>query len=592
MARLIPSVDIDSIANLPERDVARALVEGLGEGCLIYHSYPWLRPERDQRGQEKYLGEGEADFVVLVPERGMLVLEVKGGDIQYDADGHRWYRRSSRGILNELSKDPFRQAERNCHVLAEQVRIRSFPGRETIPCPYGYAVVFPDCTTSSPNGLPPGAVDGNLWDARDLPWLGRRVMDLLARFRRSTEPRPLTPEDLARIRDGLSPAFRLTPLLSRRVAGQEEVLAQLTQQQDQALRGLYSHPRVLVRGTAGSGKTMLALARARRFAEQGQSTLLLCFNRSLAEWLRGQVPRGLEGLLAIRTFHGLCREWCHKAALAFQPPPRDVPEVIAFWRDVAADLLDRALDRVSERFEAVVVDEAQDFEPNWWTPIELLNTAADAGRLYVFYDPAQNIFVGDDLVLPDLPVCYELPTNCRNTRLIARHCGRVLGVELDVREEAPEGEDPLVHVAAQSDQRRALCERQLRLWISQGRLQPQQVAIVSPKTWRHTSIAGITSLSGIPLTDDLIRWWGGEAVLVTTVRAFKGLEAEAMILLDAIEPSPIFTRSDLYVACSRAKHLLTIIAEHPISERWADDVPPRTTDRISIQSPSLMPGSA
>src|SRR5436309_368752 len=108
MARLIPSVDIDSIANLPERDVARALVEGLGDGCLIYHSYPWLRPERDHRGQEKYLREGEADFVVLIPERGMLVLEVKGGDIQYDADGHRWFRCMPRGELKDLNKDPFR----------------------------------------------------------------------------------------------------------------------------------------------------------------------------------------------------------------------------------------------------------------------------------------------------------------------------------------------------------------------------------------------------------------------------------------------------------------------------------------------------
>ena len=49
MARLIPTLPVDDIPLKPERDVARALVEKLPNDCIVYHSYPWLRPERNDR---------------------------------------------------------------------------------------------------------------------------------------------------------------------------------------------------------------------------------------------------------------------------------------------------------------------------------------------------------------------------------------------------------------------------------------------------------------------------------------------------------------------------------------------------------------
>ena len=62
----------------------------------------------------------------------------------------------------------------------------------------------------------------------------------------------------------------------------------------------------------------------------------------------------------------------------------------------------------------------------------------------------------------------------------------------------------------------------------------------------------------------LADWQEGKGILCTTVRAFKGLEADALLVTDVGAFSPVFTRSDLYVACSRAKHLLTCVATDPI----------------------------
>ena len=80
MAHLIPTLSVEEIDNKPERDVARALLEQLPNHVIVYHSYPWLRPDRNDRSKKTTLKEGEADFLILWPELGLLVLEVKGGD--------------------------------------------------------------------------------------------------------------------------------------------------------------------------------------------------------------------------------------------------------------------------------------------------------------------------------------------------------------------------------------------------------------------------------------------------------------------------------------------------------------------------------
>ena len=92
MARLIPRIEIPDIALKPERDVARALTEQLPGQVLVLHSYPWLRAHRNDQSGKVTLQEGEADFLVFWPDKGLLVIEVKGGVIDYDPDSRRWNR--------------------------------------------------------------------------------------------------------------------------------------------------------------------------------------------------------------------------------------------------------------------------------------------------------------------------------------------------------------------------------------------------------------------------------------------------------------------------------------------------------------------
>lgn len=112
MGRLVPRQAIEEIGLKPERDVARALVEKLPKEVVVYHGYPWLRAERNDRARADTLREVEADFVVVDPHRGILILEVKGGMIEYDSRDHTWSRLLNGGRRRQI-QDPFEQARKN-----------------------------------------------------------------------------------------------------------------------------------------------------------------------------------------------------------------------------------------------------------------------------------------------------------------------------------------------------------------------------------------------------------------------------------------------------------------------------------------------
>ena len=554
MARLIPKVDVEEIAVKSERDTARYLVDQLPNECIIYHSYPWLKTDRNDRGNTT-LKEGETDFVIILPSHGMLILEVKGGEIIYDEDSRKWSRVLGNGRLKPI-QDPFEQANRNTHYLENAIKKRGYQGASSLPFTYGYAVVFPDCEYKGPT--PVGSEPAIIFSASDLPYLDRRISSALNQWSRQDKPRTLSSDDINNITKAISPGFNLLPVLFRKLEEQEEKLFRLTTEQQNLLNFLGTKQRACIEGVAGSGKTMLAQAQAEKFADTGKTVLFVCYNKILAKWISDSIADEYKSLITVKHFHGLCADWVRKARMSFSPPSEGGNE---FWQDEAADLLMDAIDIVPEKFDAVIVDEGQDFYPNWWMPLEMINSSGDEGAMYIFYDPRQNLYVDQKGSLPALGDPYNLPTNCRNTRAIAAKCSEILDVEILTREEAPQGEKPTVITLELDHDIKKRVERYINEWIKDGKLKPSQVAILSPNKKERSSIRGLDSARGINITEDIDAWRDDKGVLFSTVKSFKGLEADAVILIDIPEEedSTFFKQPDYYVACSRAKHLLVVI---------------------------------
>jgi hypothetical protein len=556
VARLIPKIALEDITLKPERDVARALTDQLAQDCVVYHSYPWLRAERNDRGKDT-LREGETDFVIVLPELGFLVLEVKGGSIEYDAGSHLWYRLLPHGGRKEI-RDPLEQARKNTHILEEKIAKSSFCGKKHVPCAFGYAIVFPDCSYSGP--VPSGAEYSILLSANDLPHLSKRIPEILKKWNQSERAHSFTREELDGVLKALSPAFQLLPVLYRRIEEQEERLFRLTEEQLNILNILQNHQKAALEGVAGSGKTMLAMAQAQRFADSGANTLFVCFNKALAEWLEAGLPEGYQSRIKIANFHRLCHEYCTDTGIPFAVPSVDARE---FWRTKAAELFIDAIAKSDKRFDAIVVDEGQDFFSDWWIPLELI--LRPEGAFYLFYDPSQNLFVGNEFTIPGLGKPFRLPTNCRNTRRIAATCSYVRGVDIPVRKDAPEGDETIVSVANSPCEQVRICQQKVSEWLGKGGLKPSQIAILGPHTRTNSSLKETTSVRSVPITGSLDAWKNNMGILYSTIRGFKGLETDVAIIIDVPPPGSLqnFTPADFYVACSRAKHLLVVL---PICE--------------------------
>jgi hypothetical protein len=556
MAALIPHYDPEDITTPSERVVAEALCAQLPKNVRVFHSYPWLRQERDleKPGKREVIREGEADFVIVDPRYGFMVIEVKGGHMFYEPSTQRWDRR---GATHPV-KDPFGQAADNLRVMERILQERSFPGGPNqMPFVRARAVVFPDCDYQGT--LPPGATTANLFGAKDLAVIGRKVEQLSQSYPFKASPQGIGQAILDKILMALSSTFRLTPALWREVEDQEKQIHRLTDEQAQILDFLGDRERAMIRGVAGSGKTMLAMIRARRFADEDSKVLFVCFNSLLADWLERELPEEYRNLITIRNYHKLCAEWVKRAGIPWPNAGSDAE----FWKSKAPRLFEQALDRLpDDRFDAVVVDEGQDFETDWWDGLEMVNRNMTDGALFVFLDPAQRIFSESQAYLPVLGEPFTLPVNCRNTEAIANKCGQVLGENIRTRPGAPKGREPVRIVAETSAAQASAVEKQVKEWLNAG-LKPSQIAVVTARSVENGCLHRKDRLAGALLTDDLARWRKGEGVLISTVGKFKGLEADAIVLTDVPEYSPYFRKEHLYVACSRAKHLLTVITLTP-----------------------------
>lgn len=530
----------------PERFVFDSLRDGLPDDWIVVYGRRFVLPR--QRGRTV---EGEVDFLVLDPNRGMVGLEVKGGVVGRDPDG--WYRlvhdRERRPI-----RDPGAQSQNGIHQLARFLRAAD-PALSDLS--YGWGVVFPDVDANGGYGPdlprrlvvdrgglrdPEPAVSGVL-DHFNLtgPGLGEREVEA---FTRSVLPRfQLVPS--------LKPA---SLRLEHRVAVDEEELVRLTEAQMRILDFSGHATRLAVEGGAGTGKTLVALEQARRLQAQGQRVLLLCYNKALAEGLADQV-RDIDDL-DIYSFHRLCHDKSRAAGLGFYPPREDATE---FWDSTCAELLLSALEQTPDyRYDAVIVDEGQDFADLWWVAVETLLRDPETGTLWVFHDPAQNIFERESWDELDRMQSVRLPENCRNTKHIGTHAYGILDQEPTFLPGAPDG--TVVAETVCADERAMVDEvrKALHHLIVEEGLTSDRVVVLSARAeyaspvWRQRTF-GNYELAPFPATEP-------NQVGFATLQRFKGLEADAVVLCELMPGEPHSTPNHVYVGASRAKHALISLA--------------------------------
>lgn len=491
--------------------VWRSLRTHLSDEWTVWHHLAYASAQTPTASQ------GEIDFLCYHPRRGLVLLEVKGGALSFEEG--RWFQDG-----NVLKTSPFQQVAAASAALCAQLSACLSVKKLTFPIVKG--VWFPSMMRLEEE---PFEAAGLTLYAEDLIRPEAALLHLLGEASTSCEDAP----SATQLQAWLSPTTSYTPQWQSRRTLADAQLLKLTMEQARTLDAFTQFPRLRVRGCAGSGKTLLAVRRAFQLIAEGKRVLLLCFNLLLAAHLRkvtGQ-PNGLR----IEAVNDLFLD------LLKRTPTAD-PE---FWHDLARDVVPVAEQLAHDApYDAVIVDEGQDFSPLVWTAVKALIPAQ--AQFIIFYDPEQNIFQRNLDAMPVFPWPEAVLTrNCRNTRLVCDALAAYAPAQMVVAEDAPTGEAPEEYTA---ESRTALRSRLLslldRLVAREG--VPLEEIVVMGAHARNKM-----HLETVEAHYPALRYF--------TYRKFKGLEAPILILLDVSDNHPLWDRAARYTAISRAVHKLIIL---------------------------------
>jgi hypothetical protein len=515
----------------------------------ILHHLTWRQV--GPRGYEL----GEADFVLVHPEHGVLVLEVKGGEVAH-RDGI-WTTTPIGGTPQEIV-DPLWQADRTVRWIKGQFisdgSLCRVPVRSGVVLPN--VRVVGDLSANVPRAV--------VIDALDMAEIDSAV-ERLCKTRHMWVT--LTDDEVARIANVLSPHVTTTLDLRLAAQGTTTQVIELSEAQTAILDLLDLQLRATIRGGSGTGKTVLAIEKARRLATRGDRVLLTCFNRMLADHLRTQVED--VPTIHVDNFHGLVWELMDRARL-----PRLDDPTQQWWDDVAPSKLPRAARKCQFQVDSIVIDEGQDFGSSWLAALEALVADPETAHVYRFEDPEQNIYErsADPTALERT---FVVSRNVRCTKQIATRLDAIWGINGTVA--GPDGPEPRLITVDDPDSLRQVVSNELHRLLSKGGLRPDQIAILSSGTAGVERLLGVGELLGHPL------WRAAQGVAdtraderpvgalqVESVHRYKGLEADAVILLlDEVET--LRERRIAYVGMGRARSVLTVIGPTQLTAalNWA-----------------------
>ena len=350
MAIMIPDVCPLDTSNGEKEIFRRLQKDSSTNDWFVLHSLDIAQHLRQERG--------EADFIVIVPQKGILCLEVKGASNIRREDGKWFYGSSSKGE----TRSPFKQASEAMFSIKNRLSER-LPSN--INPMYYSGVVFPFVEIDSP----PDSNEWNEWELIDSAKLtantfGGLVHNLIDKAKEhhqtvqtmwfnSTSKSPANNLEKLAIKSALRPDFEYFESPSSRLQRSEQEIKQYTEEQFEILDALAANRRVLIEGPAGTGKTLIAIENARRASSEGKSTLLLCYNNTLAAWITTLTESDKN--IHVSTLHSLMERY-RDPNHRFKNFRRGT-----YWTDELPEVATlSAMSLDTPPYDCIVIDEAQD----------------------------------------------------------------------------------------------------------------------------------------------------------------------------------------------------------------------------------------
>lgn len=533
MPRVLPENPVYGHAS--ERVIVDLLRDQLSEDSLIVVGQRVSTAEK----------EHEVDILVAMPGAGIVAIEVKAGQIAVEPDG-RWVQGSG---TKTFTIDPVTQCRDALYALRGYVS--GDPRWSALPFQrWTHMLVFPNASIPDDFAMP-DIQRGRIVDRDQLD----HIATIAYRLAQETGPqdRPfLAVETIDRLADVLGGRGLPQRDVVARASENEDIADALTREQSVLLRAVDALPRVEIRGGAGSGKTYLALEQARRLSRSGQRVALICYSHGLASYLKRVTSgwRRREQPAYVGEFHALGVEWGAPGG-----PDERVrsAETVHWWEEELPRRMVELAESLPDgkKFDAVIVDEAQDFADGWWWPVIGALRDGENGRLMIVGDAGQSVFERAGRPPVDL-VPLVLDHNLRNTRQIASAFLPLVGQRMELRGGSgpevryvpvPEGRDPV-----------QLGDDEAMRLLDEG--------------WEPRDVALLTTGSRHPMQVELQQegndaywetFWNGEDIFYGHVLGFKGLERRVVVLVCNHHEGVDRLRERVYVGLSRATDVLVVV---------------------------------
>ncbi len=509
-----------------EQRIFEALRRQLPDECALFSSVGLTDGGR----------ENELDILIAWPGHGLAVIEVKGGHVS--CEQRQWWQAS--GGDKRKIKSPVVQAQDGLHALERYLRPRStvLPGVRS-----AHLVAFPYTTVKADWSIP-DCSRAMVIDENDVDRMAGSVCRAIDVDRQG---RPLTDAGCEQIETLLEGSLPGQASLLTQAEEHEARVDAMTRDQMRTLNVLTYQPRMRIIGGAGTGKTWLAAEQAFRRAKAGDRVALLCYSRGLARFLQrlSEARPKAERPAYVGLFHELPLGW---GAEEGNDDDSD------YWeRRLPLALGELAAARPdADKFDCIVVDEAQDFGELWWPSLLRCLRDPAAGRLFVFMDEAQRVFNRQGEVPIDLPP-FALGENVRNTKNVGQTFSSLSGEKMLFRGAA----GPPVHFAAcATDDAVSLADDQVEQLLDT--YDPGQIALLTTGR-RHPEHLNEVQLGGHkPYWD---AFFDGDGVFYGHVLGFKGLERAVVVLAVNGFRDRDRAKELLYVGLSRARTQLVVCGD-------------------------------
>jgi hypothetical protein len=534
MAQIIPS-DISQLAlgeqHTYELETLEALKRELSDDYSVLHNIHWSLED----GKKNRFGE--IDFIVLNGSGKAVVIEQKNGPLVERTEGLiKAYRDKETNVGDQL--------HRSLDAIREKFKRQNTVGKKIV---LDYLVYIPNHRIT--NLKTPTLDNSRIVDALDKNGLARRIQKIFDPANSENS------EHAKAVFDFFCKSYEIVPDVHAYKEAQARAYTRLSGGLIEVIDNLEMTPfRLRVKGVAGCGKSQAARHFFDKAVTQGKRPLLLCYNRQLSERLKTSVRQEAG---AVHTWNGLCDRFLKDQghSLDFEKMGDD-PQ---FWKKAEDQVLALKVPE-SWRFDLVIVDEGQDFMPEWHEMLRCFMTD-DADILWL-EDPVQNLRETSPIDASDF-VVYNARENYRTPARIAQFIQATMPFEFKAGNDSP-GMGVEVRSYDDPEQQEEIVDEIVKRLVKKNKFSYDDIVILTCRGVNNSAFTGVEQIAG----ESVRRFVGyddrGNQILTPgklyfeSIYRFKGQQAPAVVLVD-VDPKNDRDQRALFSGMTRATVSLDVV---------------------------------